>query len=111
VSDIGLDWGPLDYLALALIIGAPGLALGAALGALLWRRHRIYGALLGAVVGLGIMGRRLCAVESESVGLKAAGWSTRSVSRPTAVLRRRCVSLKLCCRVVRIIVMSIDRSP
>ena len=34
MSDIGLDWGPLDYLALALIIGAPGLALGAALGAL-----------------------------------------------------------------------------
>jgi Na+/proline symporter len=37
---------------LALIIGAPGLVLGVALGALLWRRHRIYGALLGAVVGL-----------------------------------------------------------
>ena len=52
MSDIGLDWGPFDILAIALIIGAPGLVVGAALGALAWRRHRLWGALIGAVVGL-----------------------------------------------------------
>jgi Na+/proline symporter len=52
MSDIGLDWGPFDILAIALIIGAPGLVIGAALGALAWRRHRLWGALIGAVVGL-----------------------------------------------------------
>ena len=52
MSDIALDWGPLDYAALALIIGAPGLAIGAIAGAILWRRHRIRGALLGACAGL-----------------------------------------------------------
>jgi Na+/proline symporter len=51
MSDIGLDWGPLDYAALALIIGAPGLVIGAALGAIFWRRHRLWGALLGALAG------------------------------------------------------------
>jgi len=52
MSDIGLDWGPLDFAVLASIIGAPGLAIGAVLGAFAWRRHRFFGALLGAVVGL-----------------------------------------------------------
>ena len=52
MSDIGLDWGPFDIIAIALIIGAPGLVIGGALGAILWRRHRLYGALLGALVGL-----------------------------------------------------------
>jgi Na+/proline symporter len=52
MSDIGLDWGPFDILAIALIIGAPGLVVGAVLGALAWRRHRLWGALIGAVVGL-----------------------------------------------------------
>jgi hypothetical protein len=54
VSDIGLSWGPLDIAALALIIGSPGLATGAALGAIVWRQHRLWGALLGAVVGLAL---------------------------------------------------------
>ena len=52
MSDIGLDWGPFDILAIALIIGAPGLVIGAVLGALAWRCHRLWGALIGAVVGL-----------------------------------------------------------
>jgi hypothetical protein len=52
MSDIGLHWGPFDIAIIALIIGAPGLVIGAALGAILWRRHRAYGALLGAVAGL-----------------------------------------------------------
>jgi hypothetical protein len=52
MSDIGLAWGPFDIAMISLIIGAPGLVIGAAGGALAWRRHRISGALLGAVGGL-----------------------------------------------------------
>jgi len=52
MSDIGLAWGPLDIAIIALIIGAPGLAIGLVLGAIAWRRRRILGALLGAFVGL-----------------------------------------------------------
>jgi Na+/proline symporter len=52
MSDIALNWGPLDYAAIALIIGAPGLVIGLALGALIWRRRRIIGALIGAIAGL-----------------------------------------------------------
>jgi Na+/proline symporter len=54
MSDIGLDWGPFDIAMIALIIGAPGLVFGAAIGALAWRRHRLWGALLGAFVGLAL---------------------------------------------------------
>ena len=54
MSDIGLDWGPFDIAAIALIIGAPGLLIGAAVGAIAWRRHRLWGALIGAVIGLAL---------------------------------------------------------
>ncbi|MGA9893548.1 MAG: hypothetical protein WBQ55_14600 [Xanthobacteraceae bacterium] len=52
MSDIGLDFGPLGYVGVALFVGAPGLVIGALLGAILWRRHRLWGALAGAVTGL-----------------------------------------------------------
>jgi Na+/proline symporter len=52
MSDISLDFGPFGWAFIILIIGAPGLLIGAALGAISWRRHRLYGALIGAVVGL-----------------------------------------------------------
>jgi len=52
MSDISLDWGAFDYLIIALIIGAPGLAIGGALGAIVWRRHWLWGAALGAFAGL-----------------------------------------------------------
>lgn len=52
MSDISLNWGPLDWAEIALFIGAPGFVLGALLGAIAWRRHRLWGALLGAVIGL-----------------------------------------------------------
>ena len=52
MSDIGLDGGPFDIAVIALIIGAPGLAAGPALGAILWRRRRLWGAGCGAIVGL-----------------------------------------------------------
>jgi hypothetical protein len=54
MSDIGLIFGPLDIAAIALIIGAPGLAIGAAIGAFAWRRRRFWGALLGAVAGFAL---------------------------------------------------------
>jgi hypothetical protein len=52
MSDIGLDFGPFGYAGIALFVGAPGLVLGAMLGAIAWRRHRLWGALAGAVAGL-----------------------------------------------------------
>jgi hypothetical protein len=52
MSDIGPIFGPLDIAMLALIIGAPGLVLGAGAGAFAWRRHRLWGALFGSVGGL-----------------------------------------------------------
>jgi Na+/proline symporter len=51
VSDIGILNDPGSLIVIALILGSPGLLLGATTGALLWRRRRIAGALLGAVVG------------------------------------------------------------
>jgi Na+/proline symporter len=51
VSDIGILNDPASLIAIALILGSPGMVLGAIPGALLWRTHRIGGALLGAVVG------------------------------------------------------------
>jgi Na+/proline symporter len=51
VSDIGILNDPVSLIAIALILGSPGLLLGAIPGALLWRRHRIAGALLGAATG------------------------------------------------------------
>ena len=52
MSDIGLDLSPLDIALMALIIGAPGLVLGSTCGLVAWRRHRLLGALIGAVAGL-----------------------------------------------------------
>jgi hypothetical protein len=53
MSDISLQFTWLDLLLFALVIGSPGLFLGAGLGALAWDRHRFYGAVLGGLVGLG----------------------------------------------------------
>jgi Na+/proline symporter len=52
VSDIGILTDPVSQIEILLLLGSPGLPLGAILGALLWRRHRFAGALLGAVLGL-----------------------------------------------------------
>jgi Na+/proline symporter len=51
MSDIGILNDPFSLIAIALIFGSPGLLLGGILGALLWRRHRIGGAMLGAIAG------------------------------------------------------------
>jgi Na+/proline symporter len=52
VSDIGILTDPVSQIEILLLLGSPGLPLGAILGALLWRRHRFAGVLLGAVLGL-----------------------------------------------------------
>jgi Na+/proline symporter len=51
VSDIGILNDPVSLIVIALILGSPGLLLGAIPGAFVWRRRRVAGALLGAVVG------------------------------------------------------------
>jgi Na+/proline symporter len=52
MSDISLNFGPLDYAFIALLFGSPGIIIGGVLGALLWRGHRLAGAALGAPAGL-----------------------------------------------------------
>jgi Na+/proline symporter len=54
MSNIGILSGPSGAAFVLLILGSPGLPFGAILGALLWRRHRIWGALLGAAGGFGL---------------------------------------------------------
>jgi Na+/proline symporter len=51
VSDIGILNDPVSIIAIILLLGSPGFVLGAIPGALLWRRHRIAGAMLGAMIG------------------------------------------------------------
>lgn len=54
MSDIGILNDPVSLIQIALILGSPGFLLGAIPGALLWRRHRLAGALLGAVAGFAL---------------------------------------------------------
>ncbi|HVZ53198.1 MAG TPA: hypothetical protein VG986_14620 [Pseudolabrys sp.] len=54
MSDIGILNDPLSIALIALLLGSPGLVLGALIGALTWRRHRIAAALIGAVAGFAL---------------------------------------------------------
>ena len=54
MSDIGSIFSPFDLVVIGLILGSPGIPLGAIAGALAWRRHRLWGAALGAVAGFGL---------------------------------------------------------
>ncbi len=51
MSDIGILNDPFSMLAIALLLGSPGLVTGGLAGQL-WRGHRIAGVLLGATIGL-----------------------------------------------------------
>jgi hypothetical protein len=51
VSDVGILDDPLSLIAIALLLGSPGLLFIGIVGAPLWRRHRVAGGLLRAVVG------------------------------------------------------------
>jgi hypothetical protein len=54
MSDIGILNDPLSVAFILLLLGAPGVPIGAIAGALIWRRHRLWGAALGAVAGFGL---------------------------------------------------------
>lgn len=54
MSDIGGIFSPTDLALVVLMICAPGLALGGLVGALAWRRRRVAGGLIGAVMGFGL---------------------------------------------------------
>lgn len=51
MSDIGILNNPTDVILIALLLGSPGLLLGATAGALAWWTHRWAGVLLGAIIG------------------------------------------------------------
>ena len=51
MSDVGILNDPYSIIEIILLLGSPGFLLGAIPGALLWRKHRIAGALVGAVAG------------------------------------------------------------
>ncbi|MBS0245279.1 MAG: hypothetical protein JSR61_01565 [Proteobacteria bacterium] len=51
MSDIGLLNDPLSMAFIILLVGSPGLPIGAIAGALIWRRHRVAGAVIGAIIG------------------------------------------------------------
>ena len=51
---IGILNGPFATAFVLALLGAPGLPIGAIAGALVWRRHRVWGAALGAVIGFGL---------------------------------------------------------
>ncbi|HTT48608.1 MAG TPA: hypothetical protein VMG39_11480 [Pseudolabrys sp.] len=54
MSDIGILNDPWSVAFVLLILGAPGLPIGGLVGALVWRRHRVIGALLGALLGFAL---------------------------------------------------------
>lgn len=51
MSDISLHFSPLELILFSPVLGWPGLIAGGALGALVWRKRRILGGLLGAIAG------------------------------------------------------------
>jgi len=67
MSDIGLDFGPLGYVGVALFVGAPGLVIGA-------RRHPVasssaVGRACGSRYGLSLVGCRNDGLGGEPVEL------------------------------------------
>ena len=54
MSSIGILNSPFAIAMIVLVLGAPGMAIGALAGALAWRKHRIWGAGLAAAVGWGL---------------------------------------------------------
>jgi len=54
MSDIGILNSPFEIALIALLLGSPGLVIGAVAGALAWRSQRIWGAVGGAAAGWGL---------------------------------------------------------
>jgi putative Mn2+ efflux pump MntP len=51
VSDISISISPVELVLFSWVLGWPGLIVGGTIGALLWRKRRILGGVLGAIVG------------------------------------------------------------
>jgi hypothetical protein len=51
MSDISITFPWYSWPLLLAFFGWPGLLIGLVLGAVLWQRHRIWGAVLGAIAG------------------------------------------------------------
>lgn len=50
-TDLSVHFDPDELIFTGLRRGWPGILLGAALGAALWRERRVFGALCGAIIG------------------------------------------------------------
>lgn len=50
--DIRIEFGPLELIALVFMMGWPGLLIGGAAGAWAWKRHRVAGLAIGALLGV-----------------------------------------------------------
>lgn len=63
MSDISIEFSLIDWIVVSPILGWPGLIVGALLGALLWKRRRFWGGVLGAILGnFLVFGLRLMAL-------------------------------------------------
>jgi hypothetical protein len=51
LSDIGILNDPVSLVAIAFLLGSPGLVVGGLAGVVLWRQRRLAGGLLGAATG------------------------------------------------------------
>jgi hypothetical protein len=54
MSDIKIEFDWYVFPLLALMFGWPGLLIGGVAGGYLWRRHRVIGTLLGALLGIAL---------------------------------------------------------
>jgi Na+/proline symporter len=54
MSDIGILNDPLSVALIMALFGAPGLVAGVILGAIVWRSHRRWGALIGGTAGFAL---------------------------------------------------------
>lgn len=52
----GIPWnsGLFNTVLGALLVGSPGIVIGGLIGAIAWRSHRTWGALLGAILGFAL---------------------------------------------------------
>lgn len=51
MSDITLHFSPLEIVLFSPMLGWPGLIIGGVIGALAWKKRRIVGGVLGAIIG------------------------------------------------------------
>ncbi|HJS80918.1 MAG TPA: hypothetical protein VJ748_09860 [Vitreimonas sp.] len=60
MSDISIHFSPIELIVASPVLGWPGLIGGGLVGALLWKKRRILGGVLGAIVSnLIVFGVRL----------------------------------------------------